>query len=94
MYACRKMRFFLSTDKCHIHTGHNILYGAIQVLHNAIFLDIGHPPTSRNANNGDPYTSVTLFHVTKLFWYGCRCVQKVVKIVCRRLTMLTVSNIF
>ncbi len=28
----------------------------------------------------------------QLFWYVCRCVQKVVKIVCRRLTMLTVSS--
>ena len=25
--------------------------------------------------------------------YGCRCVQKVVKIVCRRLTLLTVSHV-
>ena len=28
------------------------------------------------------------------FSYGCRCIQKVVKIVCRRFTLLTVSNVF
>ena len=37
---------------CHTH------YGAIQVLRNAIFLEIGHP---RNANNVEHYTFVTLF---------------------------------
>ena len=38
---------------------HNI--GAIQVLRNAFFLEIRPSPTVRNANNVEPYTSVTLF---------------------------------
>ena len=35
--------------------------GAIQVLRNAFFLEIGPPPTPRNANNIEPYTFVMLF---------------------------------
>ena len=38
-----------------------IRFGAIQVLRNAIFLEIGPPPTPRNANNIENYTFVTLF---------------------------------
>ena len=36
------------------------MYGAIQVLRNAIFLEIGPPPPPRNANNIEHYTFVTL----------------------------------
>ena len=39
---------------------HNNKQGAIQVLRNAIFLEIG-PPPPRNANNIEHYTFVTLF---------------------------------
>ncbi len=35
--------------------------GAIQVLRNAMFLEIGPPPTPRNANSAESYTFVTLF---------------------------------
>ena len=35
--------------------------GAIEVLRNAIFLEIGPHPTPRNANNIEHYTFVTLF---------------------------------
>ena len=31
---------------------------------------------------------------SKLFWYGCRCVRKVMKIACLRIKLLTVSNVF
>ena len=38
-----------------------LLLGAIQVLRNAFFLEIGPHPPPRNANNIEPYTIVTLF---------------------------------
>ena len=36
------------------------IYGAIQVLRNAFFLEIGHPPP-HNANNVEPYTFLPFF---------------------------------
>ena len=39
----------------------SVVLGAIQLLRNAIFLEIGPPPTPRNANNIEHDTFVTLF---------------------------------
>ena len=54
MHACMHARTHART---HMYT-HNM--GAIQVLRNAFFREIG-PPPPRNANNVEPYTFVTLF---------------------------------
>ena len=58
-----KFVFFTENDfKCVIRQNKKHSIGDIQVLRNAIFLEIGPPhPPPRNANNIEHYTSVTLF---------------------------------
>ena len=50
-----KLQNFVLSDGEWVRLSEFYAWGTIQVLCNAFFLEIRHPPTPRNANNVEPY---------------------------------------